>query len=79
MHLDDGLDDVSEVLDGLSDFDGLDDVEVFEQSASVHVLEEQIEAVIGLEEPVELDYFRVIKRAVQFDFFDELIDDVVLD
>ena len=79
MHLDDGLDDVSEVLDGLSDFDGLDDVEVFEQSASVHVLEEQIEAAIGLQEPVELDYFRVIKRAVQFDFFDELIDDVVLD
>lgn len=79
MHLDDGLDDVPEVLDGLSDFDGLDDVEVFEQSASIHVLQEQIEAAIGLEEPVELDYFRVIKRAVQFDFFDELIDDVVLD
>lgn len=79
MHLDYCLDDVPEVLDGLSDFDGLDDVEVFEQSASVHVLEEQIEAAIGLQEPVELDYFRVIKRAVQFDFFDELIDDVVLD
>lgn len=79
MHLDDCLDDVPEVLDGLSDFDGLDDVEVFEQSASIHVLKEQIKTVIGLEKPVELYYFRVVKRAVQFDFFNELIDDVVLD
>jgi hypothetical protein len=78
VHFSDGINDIFQKLDSLFDLDSFDNVEIVEESASVHELKNEIEAVLLLKNSKKFDYFGVIESTMQFDFLDELVNDVIL-
>jgi hypothetical protein len=74
VHVDDGLNDVSQVLYCLSETEGAHLVEVVEESASVEVLHHQVDVRPLLEAAVETDYVWVLQTAVQTNFAAELLN-----
>ena len=78
VHFSDGINDIFQKLNSLFDLDSFDNVEIVEESASVHELKNEIGAVLILKNSKKFDYFGVIESTMQFDFLDELVNDVIL-
>ena len=78
VHVNDGLDDISEIFYGFSEGKRGDFVEIVEESAAVHVLDHQVNIVLFLEEAVKLDNVRVVETGVKPYLSAQLIDHLVL-
>lgn len=79
MHVDDGFDDISEVLYGFAQGKRGDFVEIIEESAAVHVLDHKVDVFFFLEEAVELYDVGVIEAGMKANLSAELVHHLVFD
>jgi len=78
MQVHESFDDVPEEVSGLLNSESTRIVEILKQSPSIHILKNQVYILLILEEAIEFNDFRMVKRTVQLNFFGKLFNHIEL-